>query len=140
MYSITLGRWLQMDPLGYPEGMNAYEGMTSNPVSMVDPFGLKSTAELFSAWYKYISDAGCGGDFAGLWHGLTVDDSTNLDDDPKNKYVSGVTHGGTVYLDPAYVSGGVVKMTGHLHADNAIAATLAHELWHAYLEDRKSVV
>ena len=39
-YSPTLGRWLQQDPAGYVDGANLYQFVGSNPLAMVDPFGL----------------------------------------------------------------------------------------------------
>ena len=36
-----LGRFMQRDPLGYPDGMNGYEYCGSAPVSLVDPSGAK---------------------------------------------------------------------------------------------------
>jgi RHS repeat-associated protein len=39
MYSPELGRYLQMDPIGYVDGMNAYAYTNSNPVNRVDPSG-----------------------------------------------------------------------------------------------------
>lgn len=38
-YSPTLGRWTQADPKGYVDGLNLYEGFSSNPVARVDPMG-----------------------------------------------------------------------------------------------------
>ena len=42
VYSPTLGQWLQMDPSGYPDGMNAYEYERSNTVVGLDPTGLQA--------------------------------------------------------------------------------------------------
>lgn len=40
MYSATLGRFLQPDPLGYGDGMNLYAYVDSDPVNANDPTGL----------------------------------------------------------------------------------------------------
>jgi len=38
-YDYYTGRWLTQDPLGYADGMNLYEYITSNPVITLDPYG-----------------------------------------------------------------------------------------------------
>jgi RHS repeat-associated protein len=40
LYSPWVGRFLQMDPSGYVDGMNAYEYVTSSPGNWIDPLGL----------------------------------------------------------------------------------------------------
>ncbi len=40
-YSPDLGRFLQPDPIGYADGMNIYAYCGNNPLTFVDPMGLK---------------------------------------------------------------------------------------------------
>ena len=43
MYSPTLGRWMQQDPMGYTESSSLYQFGRSSPEDKVDPRWLQAT-------------------------------------------------------------------------------------------------
>jgi len=52
IYSPTLGRFLQTDPIGYGDGMNMYNYVRGNPVNATDPSGMLCEA----TWYSHYRD------------------------------------------------------------------------------------
>jgi RHS repeat-associated protein len=54
-YNPFTGRFLQTDPIGYKDGMNAYEYCGNNPVVLTDPTGMWAAYDY--AWIKAKNDA-----------------------------------------------------------------------------------
>lgn len=60
IYSPTLGRFLQTDPIGYGDGVNIYAYVQGDPVNASDPSGLCRRKTVNYSWYRLNEDGSVG--------------------------------------------------------------------------------
>ena len=93
-YSPDLGRWLQRDPLGYVQGVNLYQYVSSQPTAMIDPLGFQAVRG-GPLQPREFSDDG-GGGFVG---------PPNPDGPPSPEPCGGSGQGGGIVGPPAPPTG-----------------------------------
>ena len=78
IYSPTLGRFLQMDPIGYADQMNLYAYVANDPVNATDPTGLAGVLDN-NTWGYTVVSAG-------------PEESDERSEDPMTAYSEGEYH------------------------------------------------
>ncbi|MBN1126482.1 MAG: hypothetical protein JXA82_15865 [Sedimentisphaerales bacterium] len=86
MYSASLGRFLQPDPIGYKEGMNIYKYSSNNPVLYVDPYGL--LGDKYTPWYAELLDS-------------FVQNVSGLNNSPTGEVLNAMNDGFSAWIDGA---------------------------------------
>jgi RHS repeat-associated protein len=69
-YDPTVGRYTQSDPIGLAGGVNTYAYVSGNPISKIDPAGLRDV--IVAIWTARISQGSPGHVFMGEMNGTTI--------------------------------------------------------------------
>jgi len=140
IYSPTLGRFLQADPIGFVGGMNLYWYVGGDPVDFVDPLGLESkcidaSADITLCGQRGASPGGFagGGSVAGNSGGSTVDRPDGPQDAPADIIVTGERPPPPPPPPPPSSAGGQVS-GGPSVAHNSDEDD--DEAWQEFLRDR----
>jgi RHS repeat-associated protein len=87
-YNPYIGRFLQTDPVGYGDGINWYVYCGNNPLSFVDPLGLRADPENIYAYFYDPRSAGLFKLFGKAWTWIELMAFFNFDELEDIKYLA----------------------------------------------------